>query len=137
MVKNKLIDFIPFFIWVIIIYVLLTMPAKDFREVDIEIPYADKIVHAGIFAVMVLLFAWPYRFEPFKKNAQKILLIAIVATLYGIAMEFVQKNLTNPRGYEEWDMVADAAGALIGFFMARILVNYFNDRQKRNSIKNA
>lgn len=137
MVKNKLIGFIPFFIWVIIIYVLLTMPAKDFREVDIEIPYADKIVHAGIFAVMVLLFAWPYRFEPFKKNAQKILLIAIVATLYGIAMEFVQKNLTNPRGDEEWDMVADAAGALIGFFMARILVNYFNDRQKRNSIKNA
>lgn len=135
--KKRLIDFVPFFIWIIIIYILLTTPARELDGVDIKIPFADKIVHAGIFAVMVLLFAWPYRYEPFKKNARKIFLIAVIATAYGIAMEFVQKNLTNPRGYEEWDMVADGAGAIIGFVMAKILINYFNDRQKRNSIKNA
>ncbi len=135
--KNKLIAFIPFVVWVIIIYILLTLPAKDFGSIDVKIPFADKVVHAGIFALMVILFAWPYRYESFKKNRLKIFVVAVISVVYGIAMEFVQKNLTNPRGYEEWDMVADAVGAFIGFFMAMILVNYFNDRQKRNSIKNA
>ena len=39
-----------------------------------------------------------------------ILTIVIIATLYGIAMEYVQGWVG--RDFDVWDMVADAAGAV-------------------------
>ena len=127
---NKFSGFIPFIIWVILIYILLTLPPKDFKEVEFEIPFADKAVHAALFAIMVLLFAWPYRLAPFHKNAFKIFLVMLVAIAYGIAMEYVQKNLTNPRAFEVGDMIADAVGAIAGFFIARKFIMYFTHKRK-------
>lgn len=134
---RKLLPFIPFLLWIALIIVLLTLPAKDFSEVKVAIPFLDKIVHFGLFALLVVLYGLPFIKQPFRKNSKKIFLIMLFAIVLGITMEFVQKYCTNSRGFSEWDMVADAIGAVSGFIFVRILSQYFNDQQSFRSQKNA
>lgn len=135
---KKIVAFLPFIIWVLLIYILLTLPFKELPDAALKIPFADKLVHAFLFGVMVILLGWIYRKETFKKNSLKIFLFAIIASFYGIAMEFVQKYATNnQRSFSEWDMLADVIGAFIGFFIIRKIIIYFNERQFIDSGKNA
>lgn len=128
--KRSYTTFIPFALWIVVIFVLLVMPSSEVNKVNVRIPHADKLVHAFIFGVMVLLFGWAYRKEPFSKNALKIFVVTIITCIYGILMEFVQKYaLTKPRSYDEWDMVADSIGAFAGFFIIRKVIMYFNERE--------
>lgn len=127
--KKPLFAFLPFLLWIVLIFVLLVMPARG-NEPVFRIPHLDKLAHAFVFCVMVFLFGWPYRHQLFKRNSLKIFIVALFACVYGIAMEFVQKYaLTYPRSYDEWDMLADCIGAFAGFFAIRKVILYFNERE--------
>jgi len=112
--KTKL--FIPAVIWFFVIFYLLIMPGKKIPHGGIfGIPNFDKLVHASLFGMQVLLAGFPFVKSA---TASKVLLlkISVAAVLYGIAMEFVQKYFTTDRAFDYWDMLADAVGALAGYW---------------------
>ncbi len=45
------------------------------------------------------------------------LFIALLSLIYGIAMEFVQRDYIPNRGFDGWDIVADAVGSLAGLYI--------------------
>ena len=51
-------------------------------------------------------------------SRKAFLVITLLVILYGITMEFVQKNWVPFRSFDNGDIIADAIGALIGFFIA-------------------
>ncbi len=91
------------------------MPASDIPSWPFldEIQF-DKMVHCGLFAVLVFLFSFPLK-KNFAHLSFIYFLIAFLAVGYGIGMEYVQKYFTTDRDFDVWDMVADGTGALFGF----------------------
>ena len=48
-------------------------------------------------------------------NLKKAFIFAIVTIIYGVIMEFVQKNFIPNRGFDTGDMIANAVGAIAAF----------------------
>jgi VanZ family protein len=75
--------------------------------------YMDKWIHVGLFGVLVYFFCKAFG----NKGYRSWMCIAILGCLYGILMEFVQKWLIPNRGFELLDIVADCAGAGLGYVL--------------------
>lgn len=54
---------------------------------------------------------------------KSFLLIALLGVSYGIAMEFVQRYCIPHRSFDVWDIVADAAGCVAGYYFAKRYIN--------------
>mgnify|MGYP006193556259 FL=1 len=103
----------PAIIWSVIIFLLLVMPPINLSNKEpLTFSGLDKAIHFFLFGMMVWL--WGYYQLQFISSGKlffrKLVTIVIVATLYGIAMEYVQGWVG--RDFDVWDMVADAAGAI-------------------------
>lgn len=101
--------------WLIISTLLLIMPGSSFPKEDwLDRLWMDKWIHVGMFAILTWL--WCLGIKKYQSPSVKLfLLIAFAATLYGVAMEFVQHYLVPNRSFDPGDMIADAAGSLLGF----------------------
>lgn len=75
--------------------------------------HLDKWIHAGLFFLLFLFFFFSYSLS---SRAKMLLLFACI--LYGFLVEFVQDQYIPNRGWDIWDVVADAAGACLGFLLA-------------------
>lgn len=129
-VKPKFSLFIPAIIWVIITTVLLVMPGPDIPSVSfLDKIYFDKWVHAGLFGGMIFLFAYPF-IKNFTATKRLLIYVAIVCTLYGVIMEYVQKYFAFERDFDYFDMVADAVGCIIGYFVALALKGKLDKKQQ-------
>ena len=109
---NKLLFIIwPATIWSALIFILLVAPGKSLPPQNLlGIPQLDKVLHAFLFFVFTWLWTKTIAEKKVQANFKKqIVAIAVLATLYGIALEYVQ--LYVGRDFDVWDMVADAAGA--------------------------
>jgi VanZ family protein len=91
------------------------MHASNFPQIPLldELNF-DKVVHAGLFGGLVFLCSFPLK-KTFPRFAVIYLVIAIFSTLYGVAMEYVQKYFTTDRDFDVWDMVADGTGCVIAY----------------------
>jgi len=112
------------FVWVIfefvLIFILLSMPSSGepgtgWISYLLQLPYADKIIHVGLFGSLALsIFS---HFEQYSKASFQTTRIKalslILCIVFGIGMEFYQKRFVPSRGFEVGDMLADAAGALL------------------------
>lgn len=78
-----------------------------------KIPLFDKWVHIGLFAI--LCFLWCRVIQ----NPQWFIKIAVVCLAYGIVIEFIQDKFIPYRSFEVWDILADAVGCAIGYWIAR------------------
>jgi VanZ family protein len=112
----KKLHFLPGFIFLGISLFLLTLPGSSVPSgwFFIHIPQFDKIVHIGMFGMLCLLFHYP-AFQASLSNNQKLSwywLISILGSLYGVAMEFVQRDLVANRSFEGADILADMVGSL-------------------------
>lgn len=114
--------FLPGIAWFFIIMVLTCLPGSDLPKIGwLNKIYFDKWVHIGMFGMLVFLFSFPF----FKSNlslAKKInyfLLIAITASFWGLAVEFIQKYFVVGRSFDLLDWAADSVGALIAFLFCR------------------
>lgn len=118
----RLIYFIPGFIWWGFSFWLLTMPGSSIPRFPwLAKIHADKIVHIAIFAGWCWLFCFPFRKSTFNsvQRMQWFLLIAVAGLLYGIVIEYLQLNMNRGRAFEISDVLADAAGCVIGFWAAK------------------
>lgn len=111
-------------VWVIfefvLIFILLSMPSSGepgtgWLSYLLELPFADKIIHVGLFGSLALsLF---FHFEQYSnvsfRSTRTKALSLILCIVFGIGMEFYQKYFVPTRGFEVGDMLADATGALL------------------------
>lgn len=111
-------------VWVIaefvLVFVLLSLPGSEFPDHSswiskiMALPFADKIVHIGLFGSLALSLFFHFEMltnSKFKTNRAKAIAL-IICILYGIVMEYYQKYYVPNRGFEVLDMLADAIGAL-------------------------
>ena len=111
-------------VWVIfefvLIFILLSMPGSNFQGKSwissiLHLPYADKVVHMGLFGSLALSIF--FYFEQLStigfKSIRAKALSLILCILYGIGMEYYQKYFVPSRSFDVIDMLADAIGALL------------------------
>ena len=112
----KKLHFLPGFIFLGMSLFLLTLPGSSVPSgwFFIHIPQFDKIVHIGMFGMLCILFHFPAFTSPLS-DRQKLgwyWLISIAGILYGVVMEFVQRDLVANRSFEGADILADMVGSL-------------------------
>ena len=101
--------------------VLFCLPGNEFPEKSwFEEIHLDKWVHVGLFAVLVLLWSLPLLHKiKIQSRLQKALIWTAVAfIIYGIVIEVIQGRFIPNRTFGVDDMVADAIGCGLGFFLA-------------------
>lgn len=110
-------------LWLVISTILLCLPGSAFPESSWTdyIPFFDKWVHIGMFAILTFLLcmaasAWGY------SSARTFAILALLSFAYGVLMEFVQHYWIPFRSFDVWDMVADGAGAALGFMVIRMML---------------
>lgn len=122
-VKKFLAKQYPALLWSVFIFILLALPGSMIpSEANFGISNFDKYVHVSIFCVFVLLWSFYYAAKPAKKNKSVFFLIFIIACLYGIAMEYVQKYFIPFRDFDVYDIMADVAGAAVGYLIVSLIL---------------
>lgn len=92
-----------------------TVPMPKFNLLQV-----DKLGHAGCYGLLVWLMLWGYRRlqdDVRKTDFRTGLRAFVLATGYGVLMEFVQYAFFPGRFYELDDMLANAIGAGIGWLL--------------------
>src|SRR5664279_5086729 len=118
----------PSVIWTLIIFILLALPGMMLpNEQHFSIPHLDKLVHIVLFGSFV--FLWSFYFSTKTENGnlrRKYLRITIIACLYGIGMELVQKYFIPNRDFDLLDIAADIAGAIGGYVVVGMVITRVN-----------
>jgi glycopeptide antibiotics resistance protein len=122
MQKISIKKFLPGIAWFFIVIVLTCMPGDDVPKVGwLNMIYFDKWVHAGMFGGLTFLFCMPFYKSAFS-SAERLnyfIKIAISASIFGLAIEFIQRYFTTGRSFDLFDWAADSVGALIAFLFCR------------------
>lgn len=118
-------------VWVILIFVLLVMPARDIPSSGfLNKIHFDKFVHFSLFGILVALWTIPYAHRHSQSsNTRFFVLVCLAACAYGAGMEWVQLEFTSDRDYENMDIVADCLGAICGMIVSMSWVRA--ERKKR------
>ena len=106
----------PAIIWSVIVFILLVVPPINIaKENRFDITHLDKIVHALLFGVLVVV--WGYwlksKYIVFSKFLLALSATLFLSVFYGIVMEYIQ--LSVGRDFDVWDMLADGVGAAAGW----------------------
>jgi len=115
--------------WTLFILILMAIPGNMLpHEEKTFIPNLDKLVHATLFGSFVFLWSIYYatRKEKNNHNNSRFVLILIIACLYGVATELMQKYLIPNRDYDIYDILADCTGAALGFLVVLLTVKRFS-----------
>jgi VanZ family protein len=102
----------PAIIWSVIVFILLVLPPLNIaKETQLTITHFDKVIHFLLFGILVFLWGTYLKtqFQLSKKFNLQLFIVFLLATGYGIVMEFVQLKVS--RDFDVWDMLADAVGA--------------------------
>lgn len=97
--------------WLVLITILFFLPGSALpKETWFSKIQIDKWVHTGFFVVLV--FLWRSSIESDAKGYHILLLI--IAVLYGLFVEFVQKWWVPNRDFDYYDLLFDATGSVLG-----------------------
>lgn len=114
--------FLPGIAWFFVVLVLICLPGKDVPDSSLlELLQFDKIVHAAIFGLMVILFIRPVAMSSMEKK-EKIswyFRVALSVAVWGLATEYIQKYFVPGRNFDPWDFVADATGCAIAYLFSK------------------
>jgi VanZ family protein len=100
-------------LWLLAISILFFLPGSALPDEGLfNLPYFDKYVHFGLFAV--LLFLWRFFFD----GAAKFTWILLgLAFCYGLAVEVIQHYWVANRSFDMLDVAADMLGAAAGLIV--------------------
>ncbi|MEO6637037.1 MAG: VanZ family protein [Ginsengibacter sp.] len=114
--------FLPGIAWFFIVLVLTCMPGNDVPKIGwLENLNFDKWVHAGMFGGLTFLFSFPF-FKSGFSNIERLhyfIRIALAASIWGLAIEFIQKYFVISRDFDLLDWAADSVGAAIALWFCR------------------
>ncbi|MAZ73759.1 MAG: hypothetical protein CMC70_11510 [Flavobacteriaceae bacterium] len=114
-------------VYLVVISIAFLIPGRAIPTTQLPL---DKVVHIGIHAV--LLFVWALYF--FKKNdntltGNTLLLIGVACFLYGIIIEVLQESLVALRHSDFLDLVANSIGILLGAIVFYKAKHYFKNQK--------
>ena len=114
-------SFWPAIFWMIFSTSAFFIPGKSLPEGDwLETIYADKWVHIGIFAGMVVLWSLPLIVRTVQRPLTRLFSkVAFIFFGYGVLIEVLQHYFSSNRSFDWSDIAADAVGCLIGFIYLR------------------
>lgn len=116
--KNSFIWFIPAICVALGIFLLSTVLAVPFQVKGVS--GIDKIEHA--FAYSVLTFSFLFAFAKAKMGSRhSILLVIVVASLYGFGLEWVQFFFFDYRVFEWKDALANFVGVISGVVVFKLI----------------
>jgi VanZ family protein len=98
-------------LWLAVITWLSTAPAIQFPSFNLL--SADKLAHAAAYAMLTLLLLWA--------GPARWWWMPVVASAYGMMMEWVQATFFPGRFFEYDDMIANALGAFSAYSVALLL----------------
>lgn len=85
--------------------------AEKFQNIALEkIPYIDKIVHFGMYFLLMSVIIIEHRKNI--HNFGRLFLLTIFPLSYGILMEILQMTFTSTRSGDIMDAIFDAAGIM-------------------------
>jgi VanZ family protein len=95
----------------------LSLASSDtFDEVSFfNTPFADKIVHFGMYFGLMSVIIFEYRKT--LKSTGSLFLIALIPFFYGILMEILQSTLTTSRFASFYDVLFNSAGILVSLLL--------------------
>ncbi len=100
--------------WFLLMTILFFIPGSSIPKQNwITYIQFDKIVHIGLFAV--LLFLWKSAFESPAKYYNAWLII--LSGIYGLMIEILQGMLVPNRDFDLFDLIADVAGSFLGILI--------------------
>jgi VanZ family protein len=116
MKKNGLIIYGPTLLYMLVIFILSSMP--HLKPPDLGFRPVDKVSHALEYGVLgVLLFrtaAFRYTFSP-----RLFIILVCIGVLYGISDE-IHQSFVPHRVSSVWDVAADSVGIVLGLLAARL-----------------
>ncbi len=121
-------SFVPAICAFIVATLLFCLPGDRLSEAGwLEELELDKVVHVGLFAGLVFLWCLPLQSLIEKPERRKVIygLIAIAFMAYGVAIEFIQRDLIPYRSFDVYDIVADTIGCAIGWITIRKWPQWF------------
>jgi VanZ family protein len=112
MIKKNLYSII---VALVLLYLSLTNSEKFQKAPLVNIPFMDKIVHFGMYFIMMSVIIIEHRKS--LKNSGRLFLFALIPLFYGVLMEILQATLTVTRTGDFYDALADAAGILVSIIL--------------------
>ncbi len=119
-------NFLPFFGWLCIIVYLSFSPLHGWPQPGwLERIGLDKLIHIFMYAVLstLLLFGATRNTNQFPSVPKAMGMVLLCASV-GLVIEWLQPLLTMYRHHEWADMLANAAGSVAGYGIARRLARY-------------
>ena len=103
---------------------LFSFSDMDLDEGNLNVPYADKIVHFTFYLVFSILgcLLVRERTKGLWSMGKATRVIVVSAISYGIVIEVLQYTLTEDRMAEFGDVVANTLGAFVGIGLIRWLL---------------
>ena len=109
----------PGLVWTGLIFYLLSMDTSGAEGFSLLKVYGiDKLIHFVLFAILAFLWVTYFISPATKHPNQMIWMIIIMASAYGMGMEYYQQFFTN-RSFSYWDGLADALGSVAGALGAK------------------
>lgn len=126
--------FWPAYLWVLILLLLTGLPGNDFPSIPSfwNSLYPDKIVHMGLFGMLILLLAAGSYYKAGKVALSKKLVVTylVVTITLGGVTELLQKWVFVGRSCDIKDFYADTVGVI--FALLLYFVIFENGKQKIN-----
>lgn len=111
--------FYKLLIWVAVIGVLCFTPGDEFKEVKINIPHFDKVVHFGMFYVLGLFIKAIQL-----KISNIIVQLTILALGYAGLIELIQQYFIPVRNGDIIDFIFDSIGLFVGIYTFTFYPNF-------------
>jgi VanZ family protein len=116
----------PALLWTIFILILMIIPGDMLPKEDKTfIPNLDKLIHAILFGSFVFLWSYYYTAKKNTVSVNRYTSLLIIACLYGIATELIQKYFIPNRDFSVYDIAADITGSVAGYLFVRLTINRF------------
>jgi len=103
-------NFFSILVAILLLYLSLTNSEKFEKTKLDNIPNIDKIIHFGMYFVLMTVIIIEHRKS--LKNTINLFLLTLIPLAYGILLEILQLTLTSTRSGDFYDALSDAAGIL-------------------------
>ncbi len=107
------------FLYLVILVLLSLLPTSDFPDVPF-FSGEDKYIHICMYLGLGFLACWSLDFRG-KERLPSIILLLAGVFMWGALMEVLQRLMSNGRGMELLDMLANLAGAIAGLIFYKLL----------------
>jgi VanZ family protein len=122
----------PAILWALFILILCSVKLGEVSESPLFFPGFDKLVHCGLFFVMMVFITANYtrRHSPAVLSVKTIAILTVITIIYGGTIEILQKYIFTWRSGEWNDLFADVIGILMAAFSIFITLKAISYEKK-------